>query len=138
MSDTQKSIQTTSHTTGHEAPIRRRDAGDSDWTYRPNVDVLDLAEEVRIVADMPGAVREDIQLGFDEGVLTIQAPVPPRVPAGARWLSQEYGVGGFHRRFAVDDTVDPEAITAEYVRGTLTVHLPKRTGARPRQIPVSG
>lgn len=117
------------------ATVRRDET--HEWTYRPDVDVLDLGDEVRMVADVPGAAREHIEVGFDDGVLTIQAAVRPRTPPGARWILQEYGVGGFHRRFVLDDTIDPEGITADYRNGTVTVRLPKRRGYQRRQIPVN-
>lgn len=107
------------------------------WTYRPNVDIFETADELLLLADMPGADGDSIDVALESGILTIQAQVPSRSRAGARGLLHEFGVGNFHRRFEVDETLDPEAVTAEYRDGTLTVHLPKAKAARRRRIPVS-
>ena len=53
-------------------------------------------------------------------------------------LRQEYGVGGFHRRFALEDGFDVDRIDATYRDGVLTVVLPKSAGAQRRRIPVAG
>lgn len=107
------------------------------WTYRPNVDIFDTPEGLLLVADLPGADAETIDVSMESGILTLQASVVPRPRAAAQCCTHEYGVGGFHRRFEIDDTIDAEAVTAEYREGTLTVRLPRAAQARRRRIPVS-
>ena len=109
----------------------------SSWTYRPNVDIFDTPDELLLIADLPGADPRTIDVSLEAGVLTIQAHVTPRQFTHAQSLMHEYGVGNFHRRFEVDDTIDPEGVNAEYRNGALTVHLPKAQQARRRRIPVS-
>jgi HSP20 family protein len=108
------------------------------WTYRPNVDIFDTSEAIVLQADMPGADNERIEVSFEAGVLSIEAPVTPRTrPASARTLVQEYGIGDFHRRFEVDHTaIDTQNVSAEYRDGVLTVHLPKAQQARRQRVPV--
>jgi len=109
------------------------------WTYRPNVDIFDTPDEVLLVADLPGADAQGIDVSMESGVLTVQADVPARTAgASARSIAQEYGVGGFHRRFRLDESIESSAISAEYRDGTLTVHLPKSAQARRHRIPVTG
>ena len=45
--------------------------------------------------------------------------------------------GSFTRSFRIPDTVDYEKINAEYKNGVLTVTLPQKAEAKPREIPVS-
>jgi HSP20 family molecular chaperone IbpA len=45
-------------------------------------------------------------------------------------------VGGYHRRFRIEDGIDESQIWAEYEGGVLTVHLPKQAASKRRQIPV--
>jgi HSP20 family protein len=87
-------------------------------------------------ADTPGAIADAIDIRYEDGVLTIHGRVPSRSPEGRRLLLQEYGVGDFHRSFRLGDRIDASGISAEYVEGVLTVHLPKVEAARPRRIEV--
>jgi len=104
--------------------------------YRPNVDILEKADELLVLADMPGAAADRIDVNFEEGTLTIHARVEPRRPADAEHLLQEYGVGDFYRTFQISEAVDVSRISAEYADGVLTLHLPKSEATRPRRIAV--
>lgn len=103
--------------------------------YRPNVDILEEKDELRLLADMPGVTGDSIAIDFEEGVLTIQGKVAPRKVDGVGML-QEYGVGDFYRTFRVSEQIDASRIRAEYADGVLTVHLPKVEAAKPRKIEV--
>jgi HSP20 family molecular chaperone IbpA len=106
-------------------------------TFRPAVDVLDGEDAYRIVADLPGSSAERVNITFEDGVLTLEAEVPDRNVQNAETLRQEYGIGGFHRRFRVHGEVDPDAISATYAQGVLTVTLPKATRSQRRRVPVN-
>ena len=108
----------------------------SGMVYRPAVDIAENKDELLIVADLPGAKSDSIDIDFEDGVLTIQAKVPPRETHVARMLMREYGVGDFHRTFRVSEQIDSTRIHAEYADGVLTVHLPRSEAAKPRKIEV--
>jgi HSP20 family protein len=108
----------------------------SAWTYRPNVDIVNTADEILLQADLPGADPEQIDVSIEGGVLTLSAAIAPRTQPNGRTIVTEYGIGNFHRRFEVDDTIDSEHLTADYDAGVLTVHLPKAARAKRRRIPV--
>ena len=128
-----------------DAAIEKKEQGEeaarvertrSGRTYRPNVDILEKQEELTILADIPGARGEDIDINFENGTLTIHGKVRQRQPENTNYLLREYGVGDFHRSFQVSEVIDAERITAEYGDGVLTLHLPKVQAARPRKISV--
>jgi len=104
--------------------------------YRPNVDILETAEELTLVADVPGAASDAIDIDFEEGVLTIQGKVEPRYGDNVTLLLNEYGIGDFYRTFRVSEHVDVSGIHAECNDGVLTVHLPKAETVKPRKIAV--
>ncbi|MGD2215581.1 MAG: Hsp20/alpha crystallin family protein [Gemmatimonadales bacterium] len=104
--------------------------------FRPVVDILELGDELRVLADVPGAKAEDIDINFEKGVLTIHARVQPRQSGDVNYLLREYGVGDFHRVFEVSESIDAERITAEHADGVLVLHLPKAEKARARRIEV--
>ena len=104
--------------------------------YRPHVDILEMADELVVLADVPGATGEEIDVDFEEGSLTIHAKVAPRQEENAEYLVREYGVGDYYRTFHVSEAIDAAKITAEYADGVLTLHLPKAESTKPRKIDV--
>jgi len=103
--------------------------------YRPNVDILEKPDELVVVADVPGASGDAIDVDFEDGTLTIRASVP--VPNdGRQYLLQEYGIGDFYRTFRVSEAIDASRISARCANGVLTLHLPKAETAKPRKIAV--
>jgi HSP20 family protein len=104
--------------------------------YRPNVDLIEKADELLVVADVPGAKREEIGIEFENGSLTIHAKVAQRHSDNTDYLLREFGVGDYYRTFRVSEQIDPARITAEYRDGVLFLHLPKAEAAKPRKITV--
>ncbi len=104
--------------------------------YRPSVDILEQRDELTVLADMPGAEADQIDVDFKEGTLTIHAQVEPRQPEDTEYALQEYGVGHFYRTFRISEAIDASKISAEYTNGVLTLHLPKTEATKPRKITV--
>jgi HSP20 family protein len=104
--------------------------------YRPNVDILELPHELLVHADVPGLCGEDIDINFEDGMLTIHGRVKARQSDDTDYLLCEYGVGDFYRTFRVSEEIDSLKITAECRDGVLTLHLPKSEAAKPRKIQV--
>ena len=104
--------------------------------YRPTVDIYELADELVVLADVPGAKNDQIDIHFEDGSLTIHARVPNRQESQGPYLRKEYGVGDFYRTFRVSEQIDAARISAEYTAGVLTLHLPKIEAAKPRKISV--
>ena len=107
----------------------------TDRTFRPNVDICDCGAEVLIIADVPGTRPDAIDVSFDDGVLTVHAPVAARTLPG-RPLRQEYGIGDYRRSFRIGEGFDASQITAEYRQGVLTIRVPRLAAVRPRTIAV--
>jgi HSP20 family protein len=122
-------MTTTTPTTTHEPARAGR-------TYRPNVDILERPDELVVQADLPGARSDTIDVRYEKGILTIHAEVAPRQDENQRFLLREYRLGSFHRSFELSEMIDSDEISADFVDGVLTLHLPKVKAARPRQIAV--
>lgn len=105
--------------------------------YRPNVDILEQADEIVILADLPGASPDSIELDYEEGELSINASVETRQDGDTEFLVREYGTGDYRRRFRVSEVVDAERITATYTDGVLTVRLPKVQAAKPHRVAIN-
>ena len=105
--------------------------------WAPAVDILETENELLLKADLPGIEMKDIDIQLENGTLALR---------GERRFESEKKEGGFHRversygsfarYFTLPDTVDPEHVKADYKNGVLTVKLPKKELAKPRQIKV--
>jgi HSP20 family molecular chaperone IbpA len=87
------------------------------------------------VADLPGAEQQYLDVRVAEGVLTLQARTAHVAPGTP--IDREYELLNFYRQFELPEAVDAEKIHAELKHGVLTLHLPKREKAKPRQIQVN-
>jgi HSP20 family protein len=110
----------------------------SAWYYQPRIDVIEDADEILVIADLPGATRDKVDVNFEDGRLRIRSHVEPRQATEMTYLVQEYGVGDFERELLVGDVVEAERLTATMQNGVLTIHLPKSEKSKPRRIPIRG
>jgi len=105
-------------------------------TYIPYVDIIEDADAITLVADLPGVKKENLDIDVREGVLTLTATVEP---ASENWRSvyREYDIGGYSRRFTLGERIDQEKISAKLDNGVLTLALPKAEKAKPRKIEIT-
>ena len=104
----------------------------------PPVDVYQNGDhEVVLKAELPDMTREDIDITVDNGTLTIRGEKKLGTDVKEEQfhrIERRYGV--FSRTFSLPQTVDTAKVGAEYRNGVLTVRLPLREEAKPRQIKV--
>jgi len=112
-----------------------RDSATAAWM--PPVDILEEADAIRIMAEVPGIDPKDVKISVEGNVLTIhgtkQQVAEERTERVHRY---ERTYGAFERTFTLPATVDANNIKAGYEHGVLTVTLPKVEQAKPRQIAV--
>ncbi len=103
----------------------------------PAVDIREEAGQFVLMADLPGIDPADIEVQMDKGILSIKGErkLDP-VPEGDHFSRIERRHGNFHRRFALPDSADPDAISASGSNGVLEIRIPKRAEASPRRIQV--
>ncbi|MFM8805295.1 MAG: hypothetical protein ACKOK8_15545, partial [Planctomycetia bacterium] len=89
---------TANQTAAPARPQPSAQAAEPCLVYQPNVDVCDCGDVVTLVLDMPGASAGSMNVSFEDGVLSLQAKVPPRSLPG-RSVVQEYGIGDYRRSF---------------------------------------
>lgn len=92
----------------------------------PPVDVLESASEVLVLVDLPGVALADLSLDLEKDTLTLSA---------SRKLEGQAPIA-YRRVFAIPADFDPEGIDAKLEAGVLSVRIPRKSSARPRQVTV--
>ena len=107
-------------------------------SWLPPVDIFQNgAHELVLKAELPDMAREDIDINIDNFVLTIKGEKKFTGEAKEEQFHHvERRYGTFSRSFSLPQTVDTGKVGAEYKNGVLTVRLPLREEAKPRQIKV--
>jgi HSP20 family protein len=106
--------------------------------WLPAVDIHQSGDhELVVTAEVPGMPREDIDINIENFVLTIKGEKKTASDVeGDAFHHVERRHGKFSRSFSLPQTVDVARAAAEYKDGVLTIRLPLREEARPRQIKV--
>jgi HSP20 family molecular chaperone IbpA len=97
---------------------------------------LESADNVLVVADIPGASIETVEVRVENDTLTLEAKRPSVSQDGAPALTREYEEVDFVRSFRIPAGIDTANITAEAKNGTVIVRLPKAAAAKTRKIDV--
>jgi HSP20 family protein len=107
-----------------------------DWL--PPVDIYENdRHEIVLRAELPGLNREEIDIRVENNNLTLRGERKRDAEVKEEnYHRVERSYGGFSRSFALPTTVDTEKVSASFTDGVLTITLPLREEAKPRQIQV--
>ena len=112
------------------------DASLSAWA--PSVDIYETEHELVVKADLPDIDPKDLDIRVENNILTIQGERKFEKQVNEdKYLRVERSYGSFARSFTLANTVNADAIKAEYQNGVLTLTIPKREEAKPKQIKVN-
>jgi HSP20 family protein len=105
--------------------------------WAPAVDIYETENELVLKADVPDVDLKDIDVRVENQTLTIAGERKfEKQDAGKGYHRIERAYGNFVRSFAVPNTFDTEKIAAGFKNGVLTVTLPKKETAKPRQVKI--
>src|SRR3954452_7393219 len=104
--------------------------------WAPSVDIFETENELVVKADVPDVDSKDIDVRVENQTLTIagERRFDGNGDANKGFHRIERNYGKFVRSFAVPNTFDTDKVGAAYQNGVLTVSLPKKEAAKPRQI----
>lgn len=103
----------------------------------PPVDIQETENELVVKADLPDVDMKDIDVRMENGTLTLRGERKFESNKNdGGWHRVERSYGSFERVFALPDSVNTEGVKADYKNGVLTITLPKKEIAKPRQIKV--
>ncbi len=107
-------------------------------SWAPPVDVYSNGDhEIVLKAELPDMTREAIDITVEDDTLTIKGEKKFAEDVKDEQFHRiERRYGTFSRSFSLPPTVDATKVSAEYKNGVLTVRLPLREEAKPRQIKV--
>lgn len=100
---------------GHESRVMKTDIKETDDKY-----LLDI--------DLPGYLKEDINMSIEEGYLTISAHThsDKEEKEDGKFVRRERYSGSCSRSFYVGEDVDGEDIKANFKNGILKIEIPKK------------
>jgi HSP20 family protein len=106
--------------------------------WAPCVDIYETENELVVKADLPDVNPQDLDIRVENNILTIRGErnFADKVNED-NYLRIERTYGSFSRSFSLATSVNSEAIKADYQNGVLTLSIPKREEAKPKQIKVN-
>jgi HSP20 family protein len=107
-------------------------------SWAPAVDIFETEHELVVKADLPDVDPKDLDIRVENNILTIRGDRKfEKKVSEDKYLRVERAYGSFSRSFSLANTVNAEAIKADYQNGVLTLTVPKREEAKPKQIKVN-
>ena len=109
-----------------------------DWNWTPTADIVEKENEYEIKTELPGVKKKEIQVTFNEGILTIKGERKhtDKKKKNGEYIYREIFEGSFERNFRFTDNIQDDKITAEYKNGVLTVTVPKSEKAKTQSIEI--
>jgi HSP20 family protein len=106
--------------------------------WAPAVDIFETEHELVVKADLPDVNPQDLDIHVENNILTIRGERKfENQEKEENYLRIERAYGSFSRTFSLANTVNSDAIKADYKNGVLTLSIPKREEAKPKQIKVN-
>jgi len=106
--------------------------------FGPLVDIYEDEQKLTFKVELPGIEEKNVKVEVANNVLTVQGERKlEKDVKEENFRRMERHYGAFSRSFTLPPAVDPEKIEAAYNHGVLTIEMPKRAEARPKQIKVN-
>lgn len=104
--------------------------------YAPAVDIFETANNILVIADMPGVDEKSVDITIEKNLLTIHGMIDSTIHDNLELAYYEYGVGDYHRAFSLSDEIDRSNIKATVKDGVLKLIMPKSERVKTRNIEV--
>jgi HSP20 family protein len=118
--------------------LERKGEESSLTAWAPAVDIYETEHELVVKADLPEVDPKDLDIRVENNILTIRGERKFEKNVNQEnYLRVERAYGSFARSFTLANTVNAEAIKADYQNGVLTLTIPKKEEAKPKQIKVT-
>lgn len=103
----------------------------------PKVDIIDSEKSLLFEAEIPGLSKEEVNVDFEEGVLTIAGAKrdDPR-PEDHKYVRKELKRSSFTRSFKLADSFDFNKIKAKFENGLLIITVPKKKPEKSKKVKI--
>lgn len=116
---------------------QRGERSEGETAWMPAVDIKEEQDKYVVIADIPGVNPKDVELSFENGVLTMRGHrETTKTDESEGFKRVERVSGSFCREFALPNIVDASGIKASGKDGVLRIEIPKQEKAKPVRIPV--
>ena len=106
-------------------------------SFIPPVDVYEDAQQLVLKLEVAGIKQEDLDVRVENQTLTVKGERKfEKEEKEENFHRIERRYGSFTRSFTLPQTVDVAAPKATYENGVLTISLPKKEAAKPKQVKV--
>ena len=106
--------------------------------WAPAVDIYETEHELVVKADLPDVDPKDLDIRVENNVLTIRGERKFEKKVNEEnYLRVERAYGSFARSFTLANSANSDAIKADFQNGVLTLTIPKKEEAKPKQIKVN-
>jgi HSP20 family protein len=118
------------------------DTPEPNGNWIPAVNVEEAADALLLTAELPGMREEDVTVDLENNILTIRGEKreerDEEGEEGTKYHVWERRYGSFQRAFTLPQSVEADAIQAQFDNGVLTVRMPKAPEAKTRTIEITG
>lgn len=105
------------------------------WT--PAVELFDNGDGYTLKADLPGVVKNDIEINVEDGFLVLAGERKKPELEDNTFYRSEVAYGCFRRTFKLATEINADGISAEFANGVLTINIPKPEEVKPKQIQIN-
>ena len=105
--------------------------------FVPPVDIYEDANRLVLKLEVPGIPQEDLQINLENQTLTVKGErkfVNDEKEENFHRIERRYG--SFVRSFTLPSTIETESAQANYENGVLSITLPKKEAAKPKQLKI--
>lgn len=98
---------------------------DKGHDFTPTCDIIESEKEYKILLDLPGLTKKEINIALKDHVLTVKGERAGELAEDESYRRQERKHGVFSRSFALPENVNPAKTDANFRSGVLTITMPK-------------
>ena len=111
--------------------------GENLRSWYPETDVSETPEHLILRLEVPGLTRDHIRISVENNVLTVRGEKQQETTSeDESFYRTERSYGAFERSFSLPAHSDANHVQATLDNGVLTIKLPRREEARPREVPI--
>lgn len=105
--------------------------------WSPAVDISVNDDRYALSIELPGTLREDVNVAFHEKILTVKGEKKPRkVAEGDKRHRAERLYGAFERSFRLPEDADEDEMRASYRDGVLSIEIPRTRPSEPQRVEI--